>query len=287
MKKLFIFAAAVFCLAALFCCNHKAESELEYLPEKIQAKGTLVIEGGGDRIAPILNKIIEKGGGVDRCKLLIVPFASGYAEETGVNQVEEFKALGCKDVDYILCSKDSIDSPESLAKLNGVTAVFFSGGDQNRLYSYLAGTKFFDKIKQIYRDGGVVSGTSAGAAIMSRIMLTGNSLDTTRKSGYFNYIKAGDVETVEGFGFLDNIIVDQHFIARRRQVRLINVLLDHPGYRGIGIDEEAAIVVNPDNTMEIVGDNCAMFFEPYRPEDGKPNHSFKLTILYPGDKINL
>lgn len=66
------------------------------------------------------------------------------------------------------------------------------------------------------------------------------------------------------------------------------MLLYNPGYRGIGIDEECAVVVNPDNTIEIVGTGCAMMFEPYKKgEDGGNAHSFKLTVLYPGDKYNI
>ncbi len=104
----------------------------------------------------------------------------------------------------------------------------------------------------------------------------------------FNYIKENDVITATGICFLNNIIIDQHFITRKRQVRLINVLLDNPGYRGIGIDEEAAIVVKPDNTMEVIGTNRVMVFEPYKPDE-KTNgavNSFKLTLLSPGDKYN-
>ena len=160
-------------------CSDKSKCEqLEYLPENITAKGTLVIEGGGDRIAPILNKIIEKGGGTENCKLLVIPFAS-QLEDTGERQAAEFRALGCKNADYILCPKDSIDNPENLAKLDGVTAIFLSGGDQSRLKEFLGGTKFFDKMLQIYKDGGVIGGTSAGAAIQSRIMLTGNQVNAS------------------------------------------------------------------------------------------------------------
>lgn len=286
MKKILLFAALIL-LVPVVSFSQPKNSPLHYLPEKVNAKGTLVIEGGGDRISVILKTIIKYGGG-DNAKLLVVPFASGIADTTGMNQSREFRKLGCKNADYIFCDKKDIDSPENLAKLDGVTAIFFSGGDQLRLTGYLAGTKFFEKIKQIYKNGGVISGTSAGAAIMSRIMLTGRSLsDTTDDSHEFNYIKANDVEVAQGFGFLNNIIIDQHFITRRRQVRLINVLLDHPGYRGIGIDEEAALVVKPNSTIELIGNSNAMVFEPYRAAGKAKNKSFKLTILYPGDTYNL
>ncbi len=288
MKKTILALSAVFISFFSSCKQCEKGEQLEFLPENITAKGTLVIEGGGDRIAPILNKIIEKGGGPD-CKLLVIPFASQMSD-TGPRQAEEFRALGCKNADYIMCEKDSIDNPENLAKLDGVTAVFLSGGDQNRLKEFLSGTKFFHKMLKIYQDGGVIGGTSAGAAIQSRIMLTGRQINVgaDEESPVFNEIKSNYVETKEGFGFLDNIIIDQHFIARRRQVRLINVLLDNPGYRGLGIDEESAVVVNPDKTIEVVGTGCAMLFEPYKKgEDGSNAHSFKLTVLYPGDKYNI
>ncbi|MEZ7875328.1 MAG: cyanophycinase [Bacteroidales bacterium] len=278
---------AILILLHLASCSRNPQSELKYEAEKIDSKGTLVIEGGGDRIEVILKTIIDYSGG-ENSKVLVVPFASGVAEETGIKQSEEFRVLGCKSADYIFCEKDSIDSPSSLAKLDGVTAIFFSGGDQVVLSAYLEGTKFLEKIREIYKNGGVVSGTSAGAAIMSRVMLTGEQRSDTTNSQIFNTIEKGDVITAKGFGFLDNIVVDQHFLKRKRQIRLISVLMDNPGLRGIGIDEETAIVVKSDNTIEVIGDNKAMLFEPYNSVNGSGDvSSFKLTILNPGDIYKL
>ena len=286
MKNRTLFIAIII-LLHMVACSQNPQTELKYEAEKIDSKGTLVIEGGGDRIEVILKTIIEYSGGVNS-KVLVVPFASGVAEETGIKQSEEFRVLGCKSADYIFCEKDSIDSPSSLAKLDGVTAIFFSGGDQVVLSAYLEGTKFLEKIREIYKNGGVVSGTSAGAAIMSRVMLTGEQRSDTTNSQIFNTIEKGDVITAKGFGFLDNIVVDQHFLKRKRQIRLISVLMDNPGLRGIGIDEETAIVVKSDNTIEVIGDNKAMLFEPYNSVNGSGDvSSFKLTILNPGDIYKL
>lgn len=278
---------AILILLHLASCSRNPQSELKYEAEKIDSKGTLVIEGGGDRIEVILKTIIDYSGG-ENSKVLVVPFASGVAEETGIKQSEEFRVLGCKSADYIFCEKDSIDSPSSLAKLDGVTAIFFSGGDQVVLSDYLEGTKFLERIREIYKDGGVVSGTSAGAAIMSRVMLTGEQKSDTTNSQVFNTIEKGDVITAKGFGFLENIVVDQHFLKRKRQIRLISVLMDNPGLRGIGIDEETAIVVKSDNTIEVIGDNKAMLFEPYKAVNSNGDvSSFKLTVLNPGDIYKL
>ena len=287
MKIKTLFTAIIILLHLASCSNQNQQSELQYEPENIDSKGTLVIEGGGDRIEVILKTIINYSGG-ENSKVLVVPFASGVAEETGIKQSEEFRVLGCKSADYIFCEKDSIDSPSSLAKLDGVTAIFFSGGDQVVLSDYLEGTKFLERIREIYKDGGVVSGTSAGAAIMSRVMLTGEQRSDTTNSQIFNTIEKGDVITAKGFGFLENIVVDQHFLKRKRQIRLISVLMDNPGLRGIGIDEETAIVVKSDNTIEVIGDNKAMLFEPYKAVNSNGDvSSFKLTVLNPGDIYKL
>lgn len=284
MKKGYIFIVIIL-LLHLTSCRNSAQQELKYEPEKIDSKGTLVIEGGGDRIAEILKTIIKYSGGAES-KVLVVPFASGVAEETGIKQSAEFRVLGCKSADFIFCEKDSIDSPKNLAKLDGVTAIFFSGGDQVILSDFLEGTKFLERIREIYKNGGVVSGTSAGAAIMSRVMLTGEQRSDTTNSQIFNTIEKGDVETAKGFAFLNNIVIDQHFLKRKRQIRLLSVLMDNPGLRGIGIDEETAIVVKPDNSMEVIGDSHVMIFEPYKPADEKSGrvNSFKLTVLNPGEK---
>ena len=258
----------------LSCCTQT----YAYMPEDIDGQGTLVIQGGGDRHPDIVKAIIDNAGGASS-KILVVPFASAYAAEVGPEQAQEFKNAGCPSASYILCDKDKLDNPENMEKLRGVTGIFFSGGDQNRLVEYLSGTQFLEAIRRLYAGGAVVAGTSAGAAVMSDIMLTGSA--TPGNSDEFNYFKKGAVATSKGFGFLKSIVIDQHFVARKREIRLLNVLLDNPGYRGIGIDEATAIVVKPDNTLSVVGASKVMLYEPV---DDK---SFKVTILSPGDNCKL
>ena len=273
MKTLNLFL--LFALGVLFsgCTNSYA-----YMPEEVDGQGTLVIQGGGNRHPDIVKAIIDNAGGKDS-KILVVPFASGYADEVGPEQAKEFADAGCPSADYILCAKEDLDKPENMEKLRGVTGIFFSGGDQNRLVAYLEGTNFLEAIRRLYAAGAVVAGTSAGAAVMSDIMLTGNA--TAGNSDDFNYFKEGAVETSKGFGFLKSIIIDQHFVARKRQVRLMNVLLDNPGYRGIGIDEATAIVVKHDNTMTVVGASKVLMYEPVG------QNSYKLTVLSAGESRKL
>lgn len=217
-------------------------------------KGSLVIIGGGDRPDYVMHKIMELAGGKN-AKLVVIPNASGEPVETAEYQVNGLKKLGYENIFYIYGKNENLDTPENLAKLDGVTGVFFSGGDQSRLTADLLGTKFLAKIRDIYKNGGVLSGTSAGAAVMSKIMLTGNELVNKDSTSAYITIEKGNIETVEGFGFLENVIVDQHFIKRKRYARLMTLVIENPKLIGIAIDEATSIVVRGGTTFEVLGES--------------------------------
>lgn len=254
-------------------------------------EGHLFIIGGGDRPDSLMTQFLALGGG-SKAHVLVVPFASSDIEDTGSYQQEQFARLGCASSQYVNSPKKLIDSEESLAKLDGITAVFFSGGDQNRLTDYLKGTKFLAKIRDIYQNGGVIGGTSAGAAVMSKIMLTGEEENVPDKyKGDFSYIKQGNVQTADGFGFIDSAIIDQHFIIRKRQNRLISLVLQHR-MKGIGIDEATAIIVNPKGSFRVAGQSQVMVFEPEAEPSVSPTgylktNSLTVRILTAGDTYQL
>lgn len=217
-------------------------------------KGSLVIIGGGSRPDYVMHKIMELAGGKN-AKLVVIPNASGEPVETAEYQINGLKKLGYENIFYIYGKNAELDKPEILQQLEGVTGVFFSGGDQARLTADLLGTKFLAKLRDIYKSGGVLSGTSAGAAVMSKMMLTGNELVNKDSNNAYITIEKGNIETVEGFGFLENVIIDQHFIKRKRYARLITLVLENPKLLGIAIDEATAIVVKAGTTFEVLGES--------------------------------
>ena len=240
-------------------CNSDSQNkEDSVLPHN----GHLFIIGGGDRPEYLMQKYIELAGGHD-AKIIVVPFASGDAYETALYLVDQFTSYGCKNVDYVFFAQGEADLPENIGKLDGATGIYFAGGDQSELTKILLGTKFLEKIKEIHRNGGVVGGTSAGAAVMSKIMLTGEELvnPDAEDGPAFPCILKGNVEVAEGFGFIDNAIIDQHFIQRKRENRLITLVVESC-LPGIGIDESTAIIVKADNSFEVFGDRTVMIFEP-------------------------
>ncbi len=262
-------------------------------PSFAQNKGTLFIIGGGDRPEYMMKKYIELAGGKES-KFIIIPMASSEPLESAEYMVKELKGLGCKNVEYIFCNKSNADTEENLHKLEGVKGVYFCGGDQVLLTAALLGTKLLDKIKDVYKNGGVVGGTSAGAAVMSKVMLTGNEWINKDTTNIFTFIKKRNVETVEGFGFIQNAIIDQHFITRKRLNRLISVVLENPSLPGIGIDEATAIIVRPNNTFEVFGENTVLIFDATKTKkittDKNNNLSasdLKMHLLKSGDVFNL
>jgi cyanophycinase len=222
--------------------------------------GHLVIIGGGTRGPSIMNTFVRLAGG-SRSKVVIFPMASELADTAGPEQTALFKQFGAAEVLYLNLKRSEADEDSSLRLLDGVTGVFFSGGDQSRLTSALKGTRVERRLHRLYQDGAVIGGTSAGAAVMSRIMLTGDERLNKDPANPFNAIQKANIVTADGFGFIDDAIVDQHFIKRRRHNRLISLVLEHPNLIGIGIDEAAAIVVNPDRTFDVVGDATVMVFD--------------------------
>lgn len=255
-------------------------------------QGYLVIIGGGDRPESIMKKIIELAG--HKPSVLIIPHASSEPIETGERLKKEFRELGVEDIHVFMGDQQKANDEAYLRQLVNSNIVFFSGGDQNRLTKNLLNTKLLAMIKLIYQKGGVISGTSAGAAVMSQIMITGDEAKNKDKDNPFCLIEAGNVVTAEGFGFLNQVIIDQHFIKRKRLNRLISLVLENPTKLGIGIDESTAIIVYPQQIFEVIGESQVMVFDASRSTHLRRNEKDKLGasqillhILLPGQKFDL
>jgi cyanophycinase len=229
-----------------------------------EPKGRLVIVGGGERTTEIMDRFIELAGGRENGRFIILPMASSTPDTAGMETAAEFKSRGVRNVDWLLFNKEQACAPGYAEKLNGATGIWFCGGDQVRHTVAILGTPVHAKLKALFRQGTVMGGTSAGAAIMSTIMITGNELIHKDTVNNFVSIMRGNVETVEGIGFLENVIIDQHFIKRKRLNRLISVVLEHPAYPGVGIDEATAIIVNPGGTCEVMGEGTVVVLDARR-----------------------
>ncbi len=226
-------------------CSEKQDSQI------IQ-KGHLIIIGGGKRPAEIMQKFVDLAG-KDSAKIAVIPTASSYYLEAGEQYIKEFKDLGAGQVkSFNILSQEIANNDSLINELKKYNAFFFGGGDQNRLTEFMQNSKSLDLIKSNYENGAVVGGTSAGAAVMSSIMITGD--------GNWNVLKKDSVITSSGFGFVKNCIIDQHFIARRRFNRLLAVCMQN-NTNGLGIDESTALWIKPDGYIEIVGESSVLHID--------------------------
>jgi cyanophycinase len=256
-----------------------------------QTKGHLLIIGGV-QTPEIEKKFVELAGGPD-ARIIIIPNAGSEPKLNSEIEQKTFTSLGAK-ADYILFTRETADDEANLKKMEWANAVFFTGGDQSDLTRDMLGTKLLEKVFDIYNNGGTVGGTSAGAAVMSEVMITGNELINKDSSRSFVTIEKGNVETKQGFGFLKTVIIDQHFLKRKRHNRTISALIEHPNLFGVAIDESTSIIVNPDDTFEVFGNNQVLVYDPTNAknirEDKKGNlgiSNMKLHVLINGDKFNL
>lgn len=247
--------------------------------------GHLVIIGGGERPDSVMQKIIELAGGA-AARLVVISTASETPAEVAFLQQCELQALGAGYVDHFCCAAESCEA--DLSRLREATGVFFSGGDQRKLARSLLGTPALEAIRVIYKRGGVIAGTSAGAAVMSKLMITGDEYLPEGHTDHQHRI----IHTSDGFGFMEGVIIDQHFVKRSRHYRLRNLISRHPELLGIGIDEATAIVVSPDGTFSTIGESQVLVFTATprkRPADSSLHlvEPVAVTVLAPGSRYSV
>jgi cyanophycinase len=252
-------------------------------------RGHLVLIGGGEKPPEALRKFVELAGG-PHALIVAIPTAS-TEPDTGAYYVKLFREeYGCANVVALEIKRKAdamrADYAELAARAGGV---FFGGGDQIRITNALLGTPVGAAIADAFNRGAVIGGTSAGTACQSDPMITGE--------GDFKVIRANSVELWHGFGFFRGVVVDQHFIARQRSNRLISVILEHPDLLGVGVDEDTAVWVRPDDTFQVMGRSCVMVLDAKGAEvTRKPVdtgldllgvHGLKVQILLPGETYDL
>jgi cyanophycinase len=248
-------AARSFCIAAVaFAASFTAT--VAQTP-----RGSLFIVGGGHRTPEMMRRFVELAGGPEKARITVIPNASADGDTSCRDMAEEFHALGVRTVNCCLLTHEQASDPRSAAILEGATGVYFTGGDQALVTRALVGTPVHRKLLDLYQAGAVMGGTSAGAALMSKVMITGDEKLNKDTVNAFVFIRKENIVTVEGMGFLTDAIIDQHFVRRKRHNRLISVVLEHPELVGIGIDEATATIVHPGGVFEVIGSGCVVVYD--------------------------
>lgn len=211
-------------------------------------RGTLVIIGGAEdkRTDMRILKIIHKISGGDNGTVAIVTTATNSPYEAEREYNDLFKSLGSKAVYGInISNRAQADDKRLVKQIKECDCIFFVGGDQLRISSILGGTEFHKAILEGLSYGKVIAGTSAGASMMSQVMVVeGNDDEAPRKC---------TLKMAPGMGLLQGVIIDQHFNQRGRIGRLLAAVAQNPGIIGLGIDEDTAAIVNSDLSFKVAG----------------------------------
>ena len=266
----------------------------------VQPKGSLVIIGGNLRPSngPVWERIIQLAGGKG-ARIAVFASASGTPERSGKSLVERLNSYGAKAFFVPVAVKLSGSNYQAAADDRGLAeavrnanGAFFAGGDQSRITRALrhedgSNTRVLDALWDMYRRGGVIAGSSAGAAIMSSTMFgRPRTVLATLKLG----VEEGE-EITDGLGFVgDDVFIDQHLLVRGRFARMLPAMLKK-GYKlGLGIDEDTAMVVLPNRDVEVIGYKGALVLDlsGATVHEGAFNvTNVRVSYLDNGDRFNI
>lgn len=229
--------------------------------------GALIICGGGAIPGEVRRRFVAMAGG-DGARLVLIPSGSDVADRPG--SAEEYlgpwRSFGGSWTWLHARSRADAEDPAFARPLAEATGVWIAGGSQERLMQLFGGTAVERQFKALLGRGGVVGGHSAGAAVMTGVMIAGGQ---------------GEAAEARGFGLLPGAVVDQHFLRRNRVGRLLGALRRHPDLVGFGIDESTALVVDSGRS-EVLGDSYVLACLPAA--DGPDP---RIEVLRRGDQADL
>jgi len=264
-------------------------------------KGKLYIIGGGSRPVTMIRQIAELSGTTQNGYAFVLPMSSGEPESAIERAKNDFYSVGVKKVtgfnfksDSSLGASNDINASDLYKKmidsLRYAKLIYIPGGVQSNFMNAIKNTAVAEAIHYAYQNGALISGTSAGAAVMSRLMITGNQLNPRPGNGYVT-IAQNNMELEEGLGLLPDVIIDQHFIMRQRLNRLVSVAIEYPETLCIGIDESTAIIVDGD-IATVAGESQVIVIKNQNGKKAILNgllgaKNMELSVYLPGESFKL
>lgn len=289
-----LFMISLFCIS----CNsgdssgNASDENQEVSQVKNQAKGKLFIIGGGKRPPELVKELIKVSDLENDTYAVILPMASVEPDSAIFYAAKQFTELGIKPEKIkgfnFQKNRQNVEHLDSLANAG---LIYISGGDQNRFMDIVLDSPVSDAIKRAYQNGATVAGTSAGAAVMSKKMITGDEFKHPEYTGDFRTIEAENIELKDGLGLLENAIIDQHFIQRMRMNRLISTAIENPEEISIGIDESTAILVQKDSARVLGAAQVIVIRNSNKSKVSKNGllggRDLRLSVILPGEKFAL
>ena len=253
-------------------------------------QGKLFIIGGGSRPLAMVERMIEEAGLREDGYVAILPMSSAEPDSAVIWSGEQFAELGAEVTGFNF-QAGAPPPPAWLDSLRQARLIYISGGDQARFMDVVSGTAIEDAIREAYRSGSLIGGTSAGAAVMSAQMLTGDQRKHPEYTSTYEVLEADNIDLAPGLGLLTGAIIDQHFVRRSRYNRLLTAVTEFPEIVGVGIDESTAILVEG-GRAEVVGEAQVVVVQnPDRSantQNGKLGaHGLRVDVYLPGETFAL
>ena len=221
------------------------DSRLSFPPDSAPPRGRLVLHGGGDVDRTLRPRLLDMVGG-PAARVIVMPQASAVPDNWQ-SALEVWRRAGSRGAELL----DLTSLHHAVAQVERADLVWLSAGDQSRLVTALGATPVVEVLRRRYHEGLVVGGISAGVAALSAVMITGEPADA----------ESGATHVAAGLGLWPEVILDQHLLARQRLGRLMRAVADHPGFVGVGIDEDTCIVVDEGRRFVVEGLSQAVVVE--------------------------
>ncbi len=208
-------------------------------------KTLMPIGGNENHKKPIVSQEFVRRAGGENADIVVLPQPS-VLEDTGSYYVNHFLGLGARSARSLdFRSRAEVNADGFVEAIQNATGIFISGGSQMRLPAIIGGTPVEAAILDAYQRGVIISGTSAGAAVMPKVMIAYGKGGPTPREGIAQF--------APGLGLTDTIVFDQHFRQRDRLGRLIYLIAAHPGLLGVGVDENTAAIVEDEESITVAG----------------------------------
>ncbi|NHZ42552.1 cyanophycinase [Massilia aquatica] len=217
-------------------------------PAYEQRRGSLLIIGGGEDREDdmqVLERFVALCGGPDK-RIVVLTAASRVPEKMWAIYDAAFGGMGVERRSEVrVTSRLEANDTAMAADLAQADGIFITGGDQKRLLALIGGTRLDEALHAALARGACIAGTSAGASAMSAHMLADGKADL--------HPEKGAVSLGAGIGFVQRVVIDQHFSQRQRLARLLTVVAQNPYLLGVGIDEDTALLIEGGGGIEILG----------------------------------
>lgn len=281
-----LLAAAI----ALTLCSCSTPADSPEIPDT--PRGYLYIIGGGSRPPEMIRDMINLAG-LDRSDNygFILPMASSEPDSAIFYAQKQFQQEGVSSMKGLIVAPDRKLTDVLKDSILNASLVYITGGDQSRFMDAIKGSPMQPWLHQAYRNGSVIAGTSAGAAVMSALMITGDEKKHPEYQSTFRGIESDNIVLDSGLALTPHLLVDQHFLARSRYNRLLTGILEYPELTGAGIEESTALVLSGKKGRVAGRGQVVMFYfkgDSVRQQEGLlGGNNIQIDILLPGDSVYL